>query len=101
MSQGRVAGAQDDVLAEVGVQLFLEGGLHVNLGQNAEAFFFQCSGHPLDGLLVGQVQPGSKSVISDCLGHFVFLLAVYMIYVSDQFLTHPLIGTDEHATESA
>ncbi len=52
MGQRRVAGAQDDILAKVGVELLLQSSLYVDLSEDSEPFAFQCGCHFLYGLLI-------------------------------------------------
>ena len=41
MRQVRIAGAEDDIPAEVAIELGFQSGLDVDLGQNAEPFVLQ------------------------------------------------------------
>ena len=69
LRQVRVAGAENHVAAEVGVELLLQRRPDVDLGEDAEPLLLQGLGDALDRLRVGQVEPTSQSVTGGLGGH--------------------------------
>ncbi len=64
-----VAGPQDDVRVTVEVELGLHRGLHVDLGEHAEALRGQCLPRLGDGVVVAQPRRGRHRVGHACVRH--------------------------------
>ena len=69
MRQRRVARAEDQVRLPVDVQLVLEGRLHVNLAEHAEALGGQLLAYAGDGVCEREVGGGGQGVAAVNLGH--------------------------------